>query len=249
MKKMIFIIVMCAFVAAPAMADLTVVTGELAGPSDWLADVRLRNFNTTISDYEMAVNANPTRTVGLNQVNGQVPGPYAWADWAENNTFTITYDPLANAGAGLVSLRLVGTGDQALGGTSGYDVTIGRAPDTVAAGPVNYINFQLWDRNTYPTFDGLTISDLDGHNLGTFTIPAAGIGSWSIMDPGGMTLNNGFILQGSFTLDLAALDGGREGDKIIFGIGYNPNVVPVPAAVILGLLGLGAAGIKLRKYA
>jgi hypothetical protein len=193
----------------------------------------------------MAVNASPTRVVGVNQVNGQVPGPYAWADWAQNNAFTITYDP---SGAGWVSLRLVGSGPRALGTPGGYDVTIGRAPDAVTAGPVNYINFQLWDRVNFPTFNGLTISDLDGTNVGTYTIPAAGIGSWSIMDPGGPTLNNGFILQGSFTLDLTKLAEGREGDKIIFGIGNNPNAVPEPISmVMLGCLGAGMfAARKLR---
>jgi hypothetical protein len=246
---MLMLVVISA-VSSPVFAGLSVVNGELPGSTDWLTDVRFRNFNTTISDYEMAVNASPTRTVGQNQVNGQVPGPYAWADWAQNNAFTITYDPTANAGAGWVSLELVGTGTRVLGSSGGYDVTIGRAPDAVTAGPVNYINFQLWDRGNFPTFvGGLTISSLDGTNLGTFTIPAAGIGSWSIMDPGGSVLNNGFILQGSFSLDLTKLAEGREGDKIIFGIGNNPNVVPLPAAILLGSLGLAAAGVKLRRFA
>jgi len=104
MRKMLLLLslaIMCAASATTARAGvLDVVTGELGGTSDWLADVRLRNFNSTISDYEMAVNASPTRTVGQNQVNGQVPGPYAWADWAQDNALTITYDPLANSGAG-----------------------------------------------------------------------------------------------------------------------------------------------------
>jgi hypothetical protein len=30
---------------------------------------------------------------------------------------------------------------------------------------------------------------------------------------------------------------------------YHISVVPVPGAVLLGILGLGVAGIKLRKYA
>jgi len=235
-------------IAGMAQAGLFVVVGELPGTSDWLADVRLRNFNSTLSDYEMMVNASPTRTPGQNQVNGQVPGPYAFADWATNNAITITYDPLANSGAGWVSLRLVGTGARN-NNTGPYDVTIGRAPDAVTAGPVNYINLQLYDRVNFPTFvNGLTISALDGQNLGNFTIPAAGIGSWSIVDPGGLTLNNGFILQGGFTLDLTKLAEGREGDKIIFGIGNNAEAtrlgIPEPATIIVwSLLGLAGAGL------
>ena len=244
-KRISWVVVglMVALLGSPGLAALSVVSGELAGPSDWLADVRLRNFNSTISDYEMMVNASPTRTPGQNQVNGQVPGVYAFADWATTNDFTITYDPTANSGAGWVSLRLVGSGAQN-NSTGPYDVTIGRAPDAVTAGPVNYINFQLYDRVNFPTFNGLTISNLDGTNLGTFTIPALGSGSWSILDPGGLTLNDGFILQGGFTLDLTKLAEGREGDKIIFGIGNNPNVPPVPepltmASAFFAIAGLG----------
>jgi hypothetical protein len=229
--------------AAPAAAGLSWVSGELGGTTDWLADVRFRNFNSTISDYEMMVNASPTRTAGQNQENGQVPGPYAFADWAQNNDFWITYNPSANS----VSLRLVGSGQRQLGTPGGYDVTISRAPDAVTAGPLNYISFQLWDRGNFPTFpNGLTISSLDGTNLGTFTILSAGIGSWSILDPGGAILNNGFILQGSFEVDLTKLAEGREGDKIIFAMGNNPNVVPIPGAV--WLLGSGvAAFVGLRR--
>jgi hypothetical protein len=40
-----------------------------------------------------------------------------------------------------------------------------------------------------------------------------------------------------------ALNNNRTGDD------YNTSVVPVPAAVILGILGMGAAGLKLRKFA
>jgi len=205
--------------------------------------VRFRNFTANANgDYEMMVNASPTRTPGVNQVNGQVPGGSS-AYWAENNSFWITYDPLANSGAGNVSLRLVGSG------RTSYDVTIGRAPDAVTAGLVNYIAFELWDRYAFPTLPGgITISNLEGQNLGSFTLPAAGIDSWAIIDPlYGATLYNGFILQGSFTVDVTKLDGGREGDKIIFGIG-NHSEVPVPEPISMVMLGcVGAGMLAARK--
>lgn len=246
MKKSLFCVVLAGIMSSAALtasALITVQPGELAGPTDWLADVRLRNFNNTISDYEMMVNASPTRVIGQQQVNGQVPGNYAFAAWAQNNDFTITYDPLAN----WVSLRLVGSGPRQGGVPGGYDVTIGRAPDAVNPGPVNYINFQMWDRVNFPTFSSFTMSSLDGQNLGNFSIPALGIGSWSLLDPGGLALNNGFVLQGSFSLDLAKVAEGKEGDKLVWAIGHNGNV---PAASVpdggsmLAMLGLAMAGLS-----
>lgn len=253
MRRMKYWVTVTLLLAASATTALALPywqVGELAGTTDWAGDARFRNFNTTISDYEMMVNASPTRTVGQNQVNGDVPGPYAFADWAQHNDFWLTYDPGANS----MSLRLLGSGPRALGTPGGYDITIGRAPDAVA-NPVNYINFQLWDRVNFPTFpNGLTISSLDGQNIGTFTIPAAGIGSWSILDGGSGVLGNGFILQGSFDLDLTKLAEGREGDKIIFGFGYNLNgnapEIPEPGSLVfvgLGLLGVAELRRRLRK--
>jgi hypothetical protein len=138
-------------------------------------------------------------------------------------------------------------------GTPGtYDVTIERAPDAVTAGLINYIEFSLWDRENFPTFNnGLTLSDLDGTSLGNFSLSAAGINSWAIIDPDGSTLHNGFVLRGDFTLDLTKVAEGREGDKIIFGIGNHSEVsaVPIPATVWLfgsGLASLIGLGRKMR---
>jgi hypothetical protein len=254
----IALVALCLGWANIGNAGLVVLNDPIiTGTPDWLADARFRNFQTAVSgDYEMMI-GNSFDISGNTIINsgtittGQLPNfAYNQAAWAQNNDFSITYDPNANAGAGSVSLRLVGSGPQAGNATGGYDVTISRAPDAVTAGPLNFIKFELWDRNTFPTFpDGITISSLDGNNLGTFTIPSSGIGNWGILDPGGSVLNDGFILQGSFDLDLTALDGGKEGDKIIFKMG-NANVVPIPAAVWLlgsGIVGLAALRRRVQK--
>ena len=69
-----------------------------------------------------------------------------------------------------------------------------------------------------------------------------------------------YLTAGNFggTLDLSTItDIGFRVSAIMDGSGTNPSspdafhisVVPVPAAVLLGILGLGVAGLKLRKYA
>lgn len=40
-----------------------------------------------------------------------------------------------------------------------------------------------------------------------------------------------------------------DNDWEIYMATYTPDVVPLPGAVLLGALGLGMAGLKLRKYA
>lgn len=70
------------------------------------------------------------------------------------------------------------------------------------------------------------------------------------MNPGlqGVNLVKGEAIF-TFTGDL---DGFHIGPSVGFGLGTGPDSfvsVPVPGAVLLGILGLGAVGIKLRKYA
>jgi hypothetical protein len=246
MKLIVVVAALALLVPGCAAMALQVRNGPLTnGTVDWLADLRFRNFQTDVSgDYEMMIcnvfdDSGNSLITSANITTGQLPNfAYNRAAWATNNEFWITYDPETS----LISLRLKGSGAQAGGATGGYDMTISRAPDACVS-PVNYILFQLWDRDPYPTFtNGLSITSLDGTPLGTFTIPSAGIGSWSIFDPGGSVLNDGFVLQGTFDLDLDKLTNGREGDKIVFKVGnFTPAVPELPASINAlagGLVGL-----------
>ena len=52
---------------------------------------------------------------------------------------------------------------------------------------------------------------------------------------------------GAYTLKFGIA---KDGDSILDSyMGIDATVVPVPSAVLLGMLGLSAAGVKLRKFA
>ncbi len=68
------------------------------------------------------------------------------------------------------------------------------------------------------------------------------------------SLNNLLLVRDMATFEFGitglSLDGYSLGN-VGFGLGSGPDsfhVVPVPAAVLLGMLGFGVAGLKLRKY-
>jgi hypothetical protein len=92
--------------------------------------------------------------------------------------------------------------------------------------------------NNFPAMDGvnggISFGDIETHNL---------TGS-----------NQTPLVKGSatFILQFDSLDGFSVGPTAVFGMGTAPDswvTVPVPGAVLIGLIGLVCAGLKLRKYA
>ena len=59
----------------------------------------------------------------------------------------------------------------------------------------------------------------------------------------------GDVLTLKFSAPASSLDGLFSEDRVLGAGEVKGQVVPVPAAVLLGFLGLGAAGLKLRKFA
>ena len=103
--------------------------------------------------------------------------------------------------------------------------------------PISNDNNQLWSFQAYVWVNGASNPLVSGWStLATET--QTGL----IVSTAGLDYANvsgiGFMIEWK-----PSLNGGSTGDD------FHASVVPVPAAVILGILGLGVAGIKLRKYA
>jgi len=69
--------------------------------------------------------------------------------------------------------------------------------------------------------------------------------SFTILDPGDQTFLSlsftpGTVTEFGFEVDYPRVTGSDN---------FHISVVPVPAALILGLLGMGAAGLRLRRFA
>jgi len=88
-----------------------------------------------------------------------------------------------------------------------------------------------------PVGDALVVT------LGPFGPPTAGLGPLAFSGSGSIS----GLVSGLFSLsELALITHDKAGTT---SFNASSTVVPVPAAVILGILGLGVVGIKLRKYA
>jgi hypothetical protein len=126
-------------------------------------------------------------------------------------------------------------------------------------------------------FDLLAVRVVSGPSLENPGLINFSVGTWDLVyeNPAGTLASAGgstvgylqwdFVFSGTtaqpFQLDYAVFAGGTLVGTcgIQWGPGWSypstswtptqAEVVPVPAAVLLGMLGLGVAGIKLRKYA
>ena len=108
--------------------------------------------------------------------------------------------------------------------------------------PIANDNGDTWQYQAYVT-NGTGTNATTAYSSGWATLPmdtaTALFVPWDI-NAFTATSSVGFIIQWNQSIPANLT---KLGDK------FATSVVPVPAAVILGMLGLGVAGLKLRKYA
>lgn len=222
MRKLIFVAAMCGAWATPAMADTAVVTGFGLG---WNAG----SYGSYSGDF-------PIKTWGLN-----IPG---LADGQAFTTFCVERDE--NVYIGQTYNAVISTSAIHGGGLPGSD------PDPLDPHTAwlydQYLSGGLGSKTGQLATDvGMAIWYLE-QELGD-PIPA-----WNALSATQQTLVTN--AQNSPWTDIGPyrvlnLWGINAGGSINYTIDVQDALVrlPVPAAILIGLLGLGTAGLKLRKYA
>lgn len=245
MKKLIFVITLCAFAAVPAAADMTVTE---KGVSPGLV--------TSIHNY---------------------PGYYSGGAYTGVYQLTIVGSTTPGLANGTVDSFCIDICQFAPSGQS-YEVTsLNAAPINTDAGPMGETRARylatLLDK--YWTDWSPSGNEILGYSytnneaagalqLAVWEVVAEFKGQGQTFNPGGWTVSGGqfsatcgdsvvISLANSMLGDIAvenylsdygnyrALSSNSQQDYVVR--------VPIPGAVLLGMLGLGAAGLKLRRFA
>jgi hypothetical protein len=219
MKRVILIAIVCAFMTAPTFADIYTVG------------------STSQVKY---TGVSPRKTV------------YISGTWHTGNVYAGIYNLVVD-GVSMDSF-CIDLQDNTSGSTLTYDVTdLEDAPDP-AFGPMGSTKATGLAELLYENWWGKTITD--GTEAASIQVAV-----WEVITDYDGTAASLSLTAGNFKSTysgansyLASIDGGYAPTSLFVGLSRDAAQdyvvrVPVPGALLLGLLGLSAAGIKLRKFA
>ena len=220
MRKLMFIVIVCAFMATPAMADLYVSVPGKACPY-FAGQTYPVPMATTGDSWNYHLDRDDPGTmppwVDVTGFGGTIPSITATGTWGHPPLSGPdgygSYDPTHQEYIDLGISPVINTPLNALIGVFLTDAT------PVAFSAPSSLTFGVSDM-TSPLLQQTFVI---GSSLQNITIPS---GATRLF----FGLNNGY----EWTNNVGALD---------------VSVVPAPAAVLLGMIGLSVAGVKLRKFA
>ena len=214
MKRMIFVAVVCAFVAMPAFADIFTVG------------------STSQVQY-----------VGVTGGTINISGA-----WHTGGVYAGSYDLVVD-GVSMQSF-CIDLQDNTIATAQTYDVTALKDAPDAALGPMGAAKATAMAELLYENWvPGMTNAQLLSLQVAVWEVvvdgPIVGLD---------LTSDDFQASNAGATAYLATIDGDYAPTSLFVGLSseaYQDYVVrvPVPGAVLLGILGLSAAGLKLRKFA
>jgi hypothetical protein len=252
MRKATLIAVVCAFVAAPALADPYYVNfvAEDGGPAGF-------GENTLISYYALAdgslVETFDAETddgvpfTPIRDYDGMVQTSWMWGDGAESGENGRIVEGSASGAYAAPWSHITGAQDS---------TRYAAIPENKVADPPRQVGVEFGADYRYlglhwgsmDRYDGkweqkidLYTGGVDGTHVATIVSPHPGDGEWTDADTNRYV---NIFLKDGLTFDSAVFQSNEfafEFDNLAVG------TVPVPGAAFLGLLGLSAAGARLRR--
>jgi hypothetical protein len=238
MKKIIFITVVCAFVTGTAMADLGTITVKYNGMTYGEADYAYGGGLNNSYGYSGLLSFTPLSGTGMGN------------NWLSTNplyAFCIEL-PQSISGGGTYTYSVLDLADAPLPAVPASGVPMGSAK-------ADYIR-ELWAEHYADVVNNVTAA---AFQLAIWEIVYENSGTWDVTAWDGTQdsfkvtgyLSGVDTLANSWLAGVADVGGSMANLYALSSNSYQDIIVevPVPAAFILGMLGLSAAGIKLRKYA
>ena len=214
MRRILFVVTLCAFVAAPTFGDIFTVGST--------------------SQVQYTGVTGGTVTIG--------------GTWHTGGVYAGSYDLVVD-GVSMQSF-CIDLQDNTVGSTQTYDVTALKDAPDLSFGPMGAAKAtelaELLYENWVP---GMTNAQLLSLQVAVWEVTAdGGTGTFDLTADSFTASNAGAVTM------LGTIDGGYAPTSLFVGLSntsYQDYVVkvPLPGAVLLGFLGLSAAGIKLRKFA
>jgi len=264
MKRTFLVLATCAFLAAPAVADTyTYVTTGMNDSEAYLWDVLKVVTDGGIDVTQIGLNSGAGgKRVYDNWTN---PGDVYDQFWSDGDvTLTATalfWGGKADEGSTasqrfMYDLNVDGTSRTYIGPNpweSGDSSTFTGDELFIIGARNNSSSKDAWSRESLNTYTGTGGTEkpkgYSKDRMVTFDVSGMDIYTW---DSGDKTSPDTTLYKAAITgpAYIVAFDTGSDGDHQDFvALIEGANPVPVPAAVLLGFLGLSAAGIKLRKFA